>query len=55
MPACVSPSGALLVALAAFLGTIADSFVGVLVPRAGNEATDLLCTLVAAALMLLLI
>ncbi len=42
----------LLVALAAFLGTIADSFVGVLVMRAGNDVTNLLCILTAAALTL---
>ncbi len=49
------PSGVLLVALAAFLNTIADSFVGVLVLRAGNEVANLLCTLTAAALTLRLI
>lgn len=44
------PAGALLVALAAFLGTVADSLVGARLPRLGNEATNVLCTLVAAAL-----
>ncbi len=42
----------LVVALAAFLGTIADSLVGALAPRVGNELTNVLCTLVAAALAL---
>jgi uncharacterized membrane protein len=51
----VTESGvALLVALAAFLGTVADSFVGALAPRVGNELTNVLCTLVAAALVLFL-
>ena len=51
----VTESGvALLVALASFLGTVADSFVGALVPRVGNELTNVLCTLVAAALVLFL-
>ena len=44
------PAGALLVALAAFAGTVADSLVGARLPRLGNEATNVLCTLVAAAL-----
>lgn len=43
----------LLVTLAAFLGTVADSFVGALLPRLGNEATNVLCTMVAAALALI--
>jgi uncharacterized protein (TIGR00297 family) len=43
-----------LVALAAFLGTVADSLVGARLPRLGNEATNVLCTLVAAALALAL-
>jgi uncharacterized protein (TIGR00297 family) len=42
--------GALIVALAAFLGTVVDSLVGALAPRVGNEITNVLCTLVAAAL-----
>ena len=45
---------AVIVAGAAFIGTVADSFVGARFPRAGNEVTNLLCTLVAAALTLLL-
>jgi uncharacterized protein (TIGR00297 family) len=45
---------ALLVACAAFLGTLADSFLGALAPRIGNELTNVLCTLVAAALVLIL-
>jgi uncharacterized protein (TIGR00297 family) len=43
---------AVLVTLAAFLGTVADSFLGALTPRLGNELTNVLCTLVAAALAL---
>ena len=39
-----------LAALAAFLGTVADSLVGARLPGLGNEATNVLCTLVAAAL-----
>ena len=49
-----SPAASALVALAAFLGTVADSLVGARLPRAGNEATNVLCTLVAASLTLLL-
>jgi uncharacterized protein (TIGR00297 family) len=45
-----SPETALLVALAAFLGTAADSLIGARYPQIGNEATNLICTLVAAAL-----
>jgi uncharacterized protein (TIGR00297 family) len=41
---------ALLVAIAAFLGTMADSLLGAITPRLGNELTNVLCTLVAAAL-----
>ena len=44
------PAPMLLVALAAFLGTVVDSIVGALVPRVGNELTNVLCTLVAAVL-----
>jgi uncharacterized protein (TIGR00297 family) len=44
--------GVVLVALAAFLGTIADSLIGALYPRVGNEITNLACTLTAAALAL---
>jgi uncharacterized protein (TIGR00297 family) len=50
-----SPAIALLVATAAFLGTIADSLIGDLLPRAGNELTNILCTLVAAILALILV
>jgi len=47
----VAESGAaLLVAGVAFLGTIVDSLAGALAPRLGNELTNVLCTLVAAAL-----
>ncbi len=45
-------AAALLVATAAFLGTIVDSLIGALSPRAGNELTNVLCTLVAALLAL---
>jgi uncharacterized protein (TIGR00297 family) len=45
------PIAMLLVALAAFLGTVGDSVVGALAPRVGNELTNVLCTLVAAALV----
>jgi len=49
-----TPASALLVAIAAFLGTIADSLTGGLSPRAGNELTNVLCTLVAGLLALIL-
>jgi len=45
-----APGIALLVALAAFLGTVTDSLLGALAPRVGNELTNVLCTLAAAAL-----
>jgi uncharacterized protein (TIGR00297 family) len=45
-----SPGVALVVTLAAFLGTVADSVVGERAPGVGNEATNVVCTLVAAAL-----
>jgi uncharacterized protein (TIGR00297 family) len=45
-----APWSALLVAGAAFLGTVVDSLVGALYPRFGNELTNVLCTLVAAVL-----
>jgi uncharacterized protein (TIGR00297 family) len=45
-----SPTTALLVALAAFLGTVVDSLIGEHYSRIGNEATNVLCTLVAAVL-----
>jgi uncharacterized protein (TIGR00297 family) len=46
-------TAALLVATAAFLGTIADSLIGAVSSRAGNELTNVLCTLVAALLALI--
>jgi len=49
-----SGGATILVALAAFLGTIADSIIGARFPRFGNETTNLLCTLVAAVLSLFL-
>lgn len=49
------PGAALLVAGAAFLGTVADSLVGALAPRVGNELTNVLCTMVAAVLVLALL
>ena len=48
-----TPGSALLVATAAFLGTFADSLIGGLSPRPGNELTNVLCTLVAALLALI--
>ena len=50
-----TPESSLLVATAAFLGTIADSLIGALTSRAGNELTNVVCTLVAAMLALLFI
>jgi uncharacterized protein (TIGR00297 family) len=50
-----APESALLVATAAFVGTVADSLIGALASRVGNELTNLLCTLVAALFALLLI
>jgi len=51
----VGGSGAaLIVALAAFSGTMADSLLGALAPRLGNELTNVACTLVAAVLALAL-
>lgn len=49
------PVSAVVVTLAAFLGTVADSLVGALAPRVGNEITNVICTLAAAALALLLV
>jgi uncharacterized protein (TIGR00297 family) len=49
-----TPAPALLVATAAFLGTVADSVIGGLSSRAGNELTNVLCTFVAALLALIL-
>jgi uncharacterized protein (TIGR00297 family) len=50
-----TPDTALLVGTAAFLGTVADSLIGALSPRTTNELTNLLCTLVAALLALILV
>jgi len=41
-----------IIAAAAFAGTVADSLIGALAPGVGNEATNVLCTLVAAVLAL---
>lgn len=49
------PGAAAAVALAAFLGTVADSMTGALAPRLGNEVTNALCTLVAALLAVSLV
>ena len=48
-----TPGLAFLVAIAAFLGTVADSLIGALSPRAGNGLTNVACTLVAALLALI--
>jgi uncharacterized protein (TIGR00297 family) len=48
-----APWSALLVAIASFLGTVADSMIGSLSPRAGNELSNVLCTLIAALLALI--
>ena len=40
----------LVVACAAFLGTVVDSLLGAVASRIGNEATNVLCTLVAAGI-----
>ena len=45
-----APTTALLIAIAAFLGTVADSLLGARYPRIGNETTNVICTLVAATL-----
>ena len=50
-----SPGPALLVAVAAFLGTVVDSLIGALTPKVGNELTNVSCTLAAAILALALI
>ena len=42
----------ILVPLAAILGPAADSLAGALMPRLGNELTNVLCTLTAASLTL---
>ncbi|MBA2441305.1 MAG: DUF92 domain-containing protein [Rubrobacter sp.] len=44
--------GVLLVGVAAFLGTVVDSLLGALAPRLGNELTNVLCTLAAALVVL---
>ena len=49
------PGTMLLVAIAAFLGTVADSLIGAIYPRIGNESTNVLCTLTAAVLVLLVV
>ena len=49
-----SPGSALLIAIAALLGTAVDSLIGALVPRVGNELTNVSCTLAAAVLALIL-
>jgi uncharacterized protein (TIGR00297 family) len=43
-----SAGGALAVGLAAFAGTLVDSYVGAAAPRLGNEMTNVLCTASAA-------
>ncbi len=47
-----SPTSMILVTLAAILGTVADSLLGALIPRIGNELTNVLCTLTATLLTL---
>ncbi|MGI8650363.1 MAG: DUF92 domain-containing protein [Rubrobacter sp.] len=44
-----------LVAIAAFVGTVVDSVIGAKLPRIGNEATNIACTFAAAVLTLLLL
>jgi len=48
-----SGGAAALVALAAFLGTVADSLIGALYSRLGNELTNVICTFTAAVLALM--
>jgi uncharacterized protein (TIGR00297 family) len=50
----VGPGAASFVALAAFAGTVADSLLGALAPRLGNELTNVSCTFAAAILALAL-
>lgn len=50
-----SQGAAIAVACAAFLGTVFDSLIGAIAPRAGNELTNTLCTLAAAILAFLLV
>lgn len=47
-----NPGAAILVAGAALLGTIVDSLIGARAPQLGNEITNVSCTFVAAALVL---
>jgi uncharacterized protein (TIGR00297 family) len=49
-----SSGSALLVAVAALLGTVVDSLIGALAPKIGNELTNVSCTLAAAILALAL-
>ena len=49
-----TPQTAILVALAAFLGTVADSLIGDRYPQLDNEITNAVCTLVAATLAVIL-
>lgn len=44
-----------IVAVAALLGTVADSLVGAKAPKIGNEATNVICTLAAAGVALVLV
>ena len=46
---------ALLVTFAALIGTVVDSLIGALLPRIGNELTNVACTLSAALLILLVL
>ena len=48
------PGAALLVGVAAFLGTVVDSLIGAKAPQIGNELTNVSCTLAAAMLALAL-
>ncbi len=48
-----TPAAVLLVVVASFLGTVADSLIGALSSRADNELTNVLCTFVAALLALI--
>lgn len=49
------PTGAVVVGVAAFSGTLVDSLIGATAPRVGNEATNASCTLAASLLVLLLL
>lgn len=46
---------ALVVGVAAFVGTIVDSLIGAVAPRVGNEVTNVVCTLSAAGLTVVLL